>query len=168
MSEKKTGRPTKLTPELLEEVVKYVRTGAYVETAAAAAGVSKVSLYDWLKRGKRGDKSNNGLYIEFSEAMSQAVAESELRDIALIGKAASRNWTAAAWRLERKHPQRWGRREVQDVHVSGGMALRQMSKTEEAEYQNRVAEFFGIPETFEAEEEDVNIDSVDIEAEVNE
>jgi hypothetical protein len=108
--------PTKLTPELQDRVVAYVRAGNYVETAAAAAGVSKVSLYDWLKRGARGEAP----YDAFADAMAQAVAMAEARDVALIGKAAETQWQAAAWRLERKFPDRYGRRERHEVSGPDG------------------------------------------------
>jgi hypothetical protein len=41
-------------------------------------------------------------------ALEQADAQAEVRDILLIGKAAQTNWKAAAWRLERRFPDRWG------------------------------------------------------------
>jgi hypothetical protein len=37
-------------------------------------------------------------------------AEAESRDVALIAKAATEDWKAAAWRLERKAPRRYGPR----------------------------------------------------------
>ena len=40
-------------------------------------------------------------------AVEKAQAESESRDVALIAKAASEDWRAAAWRLERKAPRRY-------------------------------------------------------------
>jgi len=49
-------------------------------------------------------------YVKFSNAVEKALAEAEMRDVMIIGKAASEQWQAAAWRLERKFPQRWGRR----------------------------------------------------------
>ena len=99
-------RPTKLTPKLQERIAGFVRAGAYVETAAAAAGVSKVTLYAWLKRGAAGE----GPFAAFAEAIEEAQALAEMRDLALIGKAAETEWAAAAWRLERKFPDRYGRR----------------------------------------------------------
>lgn len=97
-------RPTKLTPKLQEQVVGYLRAGAYVETAAAAAGIARDTLYVWLRRGARGDAP----YADFAQAVEHAQALAELRDVAIIGKAAETQWQAAAWRLERKLPQRWG------------------------------------------------------------
>lgn len=117
------GRPTKLTPELQTRIVNFLRTGAYVETAAAAAGVSKQTLYDWLKRGARVGRDELGEvtpkdhpdadYARFLDAVEVAQAEADVGDLAIIRKAAQDGyWAAAAWRLERKHPDKWGRREV--------------------------------------------------------
>lgn len=104
-------RPTKLTPKLQERVVGFVRAGAYVETAAAAAGISKETLYSWLRRGAAGEAP----FAAFAEAVEEAQALAEMRDLALIGKAAETEWTAAAWRLERKFPDRYGRRTKHEV-----------------------------------------------------
>ena len=109
-------RPTKLTPKLQEQVVGYLRAGAYVETAAAAAGISKETLYSWLRRGAADEVP----FAAFAEAVEKAQALAEMRDLALIGKAAETEWTAAAWRLERKFPSRYGRRQAVEVSGPGG------------------------------------------------
>lgn len=109
LAQKKTGRPEKLTPEVQQKIVDAIRMGAYIETAAAYAGINKSTLYDWMKRGAR---AKSGKYKEFSNAIEKALAESEMRDLAVIAKASQENWQAAAWRLERKFPDRWGRRKA--------------------------------------------------------
>nr|WP_255724707.1 hypothetical protein [Shimazuella soli] len=86
--------------------------GNYIETASAYAGINKTTLYDWLKRGAR---ENRGKYRAFSNAVEKAMAEAEMRDVALIAQAAKENWQAAAWRLERKYPARWGRKTQHEV-----------------------------------------------------
>ncbi len=40
-----------------------------------------------------------------------------MRDVAVIATAAKENWQAAAWRLERKFPERWGRRQKVDAQL---------------------------------------------------
>ncbi|GAI79278.1 unnamed protein product [marine sediment metagenome] len=50
------GKNTKLTPELQEKIIKYIRGGNYVETACNAVGVHKTNFYIWLKRGKAGEE----------------------------------------------------------------------------------------------------------------
>jgi len=103
----KGGRPTKLTPLIQEEVCKALKAGMYMETAAAYAGIDKDTLYDWLKKGARGESPE---HAKFSDAVKRAVAEAELTDLLMIKKAASEGtWQAAAWRLERRFRERWGR-----------------------------------------------------------
>lgn len=111
-----TGRPTKLTPDLQKKITDAVRAGNYIETAAAYAGISKVTLYDWMKRG---NKNQNGIFRDFLNAIEKAMAESEVRDVALIAKAAQENWQAAAWRLERKNYERWGRKDRLQAELTG-------------------------------------------------
>lgn len=101
----KRGRKTKLTRETHEKIIEAIRGGNYIETAAAFAGISKVTLYKWLRKGAR---SKGGPLRDFTRDVRAALAAAEVRDIALIGKAATTNWQAAAWRRERKNPERWG------------------------------------------------------------
>lgn len=111
------GRPTKLTPELQERVAAHVAAGAYVETAVAACGISKTSFYEWLRRGA---EENEGPHREFLDAVEKAQAEAELKDLENITRAAAEgNWQASAWRLERKFPDRWARRERMRLEHTG-------------------------------------------------
>lgn len=114
-------RILKLTPALIKKIVGYQRAGAYVETAAAAAGISKQTLYTWLRRAVD-ENEEDPIFAKFAAAVEEAQALAEVRDIALIGKAAETQWQAAAWRLERKSPERWGRN-TSKVELSGGLNL---------------------------------------------
>ncbi len=128
------GRKSRLTPEIEEQVVQLLRAGNYVETAAAFAGIAKVQLYDWLRKGaalreklnklesqKAFDKAvkeldpRDAAYVSFHDAVGKAQAESEARNVALIQKAADKNWQAAAWRLERQHNSKWGRTDKHEI-----------------------------------------------------
>ena len=110
------GRPTKLTPELQAKICSAIQAGNFIEIAAAFAGIRKATLHNWLRRGAR---QTQGIYHAFSEAVEKALADSEARDVALIAKAAADGqWQAAAWRLERKFPERWGRRERHQVEAN--------------------------------------------------
>lgn len=93
-------------------MVEALRAGNYLETAAAFAGVSKVTLYDWLRRG---NEQSSGRFRDFLNAVEKALADAEVRDVAIIAKAAGADWKAAAWRLERRHGSRWGRREKHEI-----------------------------------------------------
>lgn len=97
----KGGRPTSLTPAVQRTIVRHLKTGAYVETAAAAAGVSKDTLYEWLKRGA---KEPGSPYRAFSDAVEKAMADAELDAVRTIDEAGKTQWQARAWRLERTKP----------------------------------------------------------------
>ena len=94
------GRPTKFTTERQERILRSIRAGNYVETAALAAGIGKSTFYDWLDR-----------FPDFADAVQKARAEAEARYVAVIEQATETSWQAAAWWLERTAPNRWGRHE---------------------------------------------------------
>ena len=75
----KGGRPIKLTPEVQQTIVSYIRSGNYVETSAAAAGITKETFYSWLRSGAN---AKSGIFKEFSDAVKRAMAEAESRDLA--------------------------------------------------------------------------------------
>lgn len=140
MTEEKVGRPTALTPEIHNRVIAYIKAGGYVETAAAAAGVNKSTLYNWLKRGAKEDA---GIYRDFSESVEKAMAEAEMIDVARINKAAQDGvWQAAAWRLERKHPDRWGKKEKHEhTGADGGpISLKGLSSLSLEQIESKIAE----------------------------
>jgi transposase len=119
VKKKPNGRPPELTDELHDKIINLIRAGNYIETAAIAAGISKQSLYTWMKNG---NKQKAGKYRKFLDAINKAVGEAEAIDVNNIAKAAAKgNWTASAWRLERKHPQKWGRSERHEVQHSGAV-----------------------------------------------
>lgn len=123
---RKPGRPTKLNDDVVEKVCAAIRMGSYIETAAAYAGITKETLYDWMRKGSTPpptDGSDDGLdrHRAFSDAVKEALAAGEMRDLAFIdGAARAGTWQAAAWRLERRHPSKWGRREHSEMVVRAG------------------------------------------------
>ncbi|MDQ0417907.1 transposase [Croceifilum oryzae] len=116
----KKGRPEKLTDEIQQKIVDSLRMGNYIETAASYSGISKTTLYDWLKKGAR---EETGKYMVFSNAVQVAMAEAEMRDVAVIAQASKDNWQAAAWRLERKYPNRWGRKTQHEISGKDGKPI---------------------------------------------
>lgn len=100
------GRP-KLDPATTQRVVDLIRAGNFLEVAATAAGIHRSTLYRWMRHGR---DQQRGRYRKFLSQVEKAQAEAESRDVALIAKAASEDWRAAAWRLERKSPRRYAAR----------------------------------------------------------
>src|SRR4051812_29985515 len=107
------GRPTKLTPELQARICELIRTGGvHPETAAVSAGICEKTYSRWLVRGRQ---SRSGIYVAFVRAVSKAMRDWEAGLTITVRKAASKDWRAAAFLLERGAPERWGKRERVDV-----------------------------------------------------
>lgn len=105
------GRPTKLTPELTEQICNDLREGAYVETAAEAAGITQTSLYRWLDWGAQGKEP----YAAFCESVVRARADGELALLRAVRAGDERGQSfgqarAAAFVLERTRPNRYAQR----------------------------------------------------------
>jgi hypothetical protein len=121
------GRPTELTPQLIAEVAKVLPTCLYRETVADYLGVDRSTFWRWVKRGnreirrlrKKGTKprQSEAIYVEFCNAIKKALAEGEIFDLDIIKKASEKNWQAAAWRRERRNPERWGRKDRMDQEI---------------------------------------------------
>jgi hypothetical protein len=98
----------------MERIVGLIAGGALLETAAAAAGISRDTLHTWLREGAGRPR---GLAREFSDAVFKATADVEARMSAMVtGAALSGDLDAAKWWLERRCARRWGL-QVQ-VHVN--------------------------------------------------
>ena len=77
----------------------------YSENSAAVEGCRL------MKNPRARIRKREQIFVEFSDTVKKAQAQSEAMLVGLVGKAAEKNWTAAAWRLERKFPDKWGRTE---------------------------------------------------------
>ena len=114
------GRKTKLTPELHDRIVQFIRAGNYIRTACLACGIDEATYFNWMKWGKQ---ANTGVFFEFFKALKKAEAEAEARLVTQVNLAGPKNWQAAMTMLERKFPERWGKRDKVDV-TSGGHAIK--------------------------------------------
>lgn len=108
------GRPTKLNPTVQAAVVQAIAGGNTRETSAAFAGITKNTFYEWLARGRA---AQSGLYREFADAIEKAEADAVAVSVALIRRAAQTQWQAAAWWLERRYSEEWGRKDRVDVKM---------------------------------------------------
>jgi hypothetical protein len=107
-----------LTDDTHERIIGALRLGNYVEHAATYAGISRATLYNWLKMGdvarERRDAGEeldetDERYARFSEDVDTARAAAIVRNVGIIQQAAQTNWQAAGWFLERTAPQHFGR-----------------------------------------------------------
>ncbi len=113
------ARPTKLTHEVSEKIVRAIRAGNYPEVAARHAGVHPSTYYRWMERGAlEGEAPEDDPYRHFRSEVDRAIADAEAAEVGLVVKAArDGDWRAAAWLLERRFGDRWGRRErLEQIH----------------------------------------------------
>ena len=101
------ARPTKLTPESQEVIVDGINAGLTFRLSCARAGVNPATFYRWLEKG---ETANVGRYSEFCDAVSRAKADSALRLVSQITLQAPMDWRAAAFMLERRFPDDYGKR----------------------------------------------------------
>lgn len=108
------GRKSKLTPELVEIIVKLLKDGNYDIVSAQAVGITRATFYRWIRRGK---EEKEGEYFEFYRAIEQAKATGETELLKIIRNASARAWQAAAWILERSRPERYSLRKGRENAV---------------------------------------------------
>ena len=113
-------QPRLLTPEVQEAICEAMEFGATLEIAAQAAGIGARTLDEWLQHGRKELRENpdaEGPCANFVRAVNIASAKLERDLLANIQAEAEKNWTARAWLLERKFPQRYAK--VDRLRVSG-------------------------------------------------
>lgn len=131
------GYPSKFTPATLKKLREGFELGMPKKRAARLAGISHQTLANWENDPEKGPK--------IAELIEEAEATAEMRWLRIIEEAAladTKNWTAAAWRLERKWPEEYGRRERTDMNHSGAVTVRT-----EIEYVNNWRETATVEET---------------------
>lgn len=102
------GRPSKLTVETKEKLLKAIRSGSYYEPACDYAGISYNTFRDWMRRGEGiSDRASSKEYVDFVKEVKAAVAEGEITCIAVLRASSKTDPNSAKWLLERRHPDRW-------------------------------------------------------------
>ena len=127
------GRPSKLTPELVETVCEGVRGGLSYRDSACIAGISHTTFHKYKSLGEAGERP----YVDFLERLQKAESDLKQSRLEVIMRAATEpsiktvtvtriiegieveeirveqippQWTPAAWLLERKFQSEFGRR----------------------------------------------------------
>ncbi|WP_135611667.1 hypothetical protein [Methanococcoides sp. AM1] len=131
------ARPTKLTPETHKTICKNIALGMPYEHACRAAGVSYPAYRTWIIRGEEearrveenpraSIKNSEKPFVEFQDDIKRAEAQGIEKNLKRISKAADEgNWPAAAWVLERRHPEHFAKRDYLDMKAehSGGVSI---------------------------------------------
>ena len=134
------GRPAKINnPQVTERLCRAIALGSTYEMACRAAGIAYQTLRNYVRRAEQ-DEANgieDSPYLSLLDALQKAEGEAVERWLAVIERAARGErrvnpktgeeeivvhpqWQAAAWKLERRYPQTYGR----NLGVSGSVTVR--------------------------------------------
>jgi len=101
-------KPYKLDEALTDRLLQAIKLGSYIEHACAYAGINSSTYRRWRQNAELEIEPYKSLF----EKIHQAEAEGIIRRIGRIEKVAQEgNWQADAWLLERKYPDKFGRRD---------------------------------------------------------
>lgn len=96
---------SKLTEPRIEAALDGLRHGMTRTAAAGAAKVTRATFYRWLD-----DET-------FRDEVEKAEAQAEAAYTTVIAGSVSKNWQAAAWWLERRRHQDYGRRDSVEMKI---------------------------------------------------
>lgn len=120
--------PFKLTAAGRRRLLDAIAAGNTRKVAAIHAGIGRSTLLRYLQIGR---KQKRGKMRDLWDAVKKAENVAVVRNVGLISTAADKNWTAAAWWLERRHPDDWAKKDKHEVTGrNGGPVVIQI--TEEA------------------------------------
>lgn len=90
-----------MTEEVEQKILKAVALGVWPDRAAEMHGISKGTMRAHRKRNPN-----------FATSVKEAEAKAEASFLGKILRHTDKQWTAAAWMLERRWPERWAKRDA--------------------------------------------------------
>ena len=129
-------KPTVLTDEIQKKVLSLLAQGNYITTACEASGLNYRTCRHWQKRWEDGDEGS-GRFAQFFEDVRRAVATGEAAALMRLMPGAP-GWQAQAWFLERRFPQRWGKKDRAPEPPRASKPLSEMTQEELDEHARKV------------------------------
>ena len=115
------ARPTKLNGPVRAKLLEAIEAGSTLKDAAAYAGIGKSTL----DRYRQQDEA-------LAAAVEQAEGTAAVTYLRAIHRALDRgDWKAAAWWLERRRPEEWGRPVVEREEKPSAEPLNREDRTHE-------------------------------------
>ena len=112
------GQPLKLLkPGVKEKILAALAKGATYNIACGYAGIAYQTFREWIKRGEplgnmfeeQIDEHPDKVYYEFYCDVKRVESYAAIKWLEKIDEASTFHWQAAAWKLERRHPNEYGR-----------------------------------------------------------
>ena len=68
--QRRSGRPSLLTPELTKQICSYILAGADDNSAAEACGISRKTFMEWMRRGEDTDvRPHSTKFVDFADSI---------------------------------------------------------------------------------------------------
>ena len=124
------ARRTKLNADVQRRIIQAIQEGATYELAAQFGGITRTTLYYWLKKGEEIKEEQEQVeqyeavgeedpLLTFFNEFKKAEAICCVGALAVIKKEArTGTWQAAAWLLERRFPQQYARNQQPAVQLT--------------------------------------------------
>ena len=118
MPHRNTGQPCKLLkPGVKEKLLSAISKGASYNLTCGYAGIAYQTFRDWIKRGEallsltdeEIESHPHKVYYDLLCDVKRVEAYAALKWLEKIDEASNFHWQAAAWKLERRHPEEFGR-----------------------------------------------------------
>lgn len=122
------SRQTSLTPAVQRKLVVLVTAGHTLNAAAVMCRLGPRTVREWFYAGKSG---GSPLHRAFRQAIKRAQSMHERRLLGRIDTAARdpKHWTAAAWILERRYPEKYALRLTRMLESEREAMLAELRKT---------------------------------------
>lgn len=114
------GRPSKFTPEIRKALIEAIIAGLTYTHACQIVGIDYVTFTLWRTKGSKLESADEEGYFDFFNALTRAETNASTVMMAHIRKAATDDWRAAAWWLERRYPKEYGKQIVEHTGEDGG------------------------------------------------
>ncbi len=125
----RVGGPMKLSKSIIAKFAKTLRTGCYIVTACKVCRISNEAKTLWCKIGRETIEKSitenetevteyQALCVKFLTTCETVEAEVEAEQVSgvIVGE---QGWQGKAWFLERKHNDRWARKDHVTNEISG-------------------------------------------------
>ena len=122
----------KLTPEVIEKAKELANQGQPGDTVAASLGIARRTWNRWKEQAKSDYESQKEtIYRDLWAALEWGKSQFIQDNLAIIHKAAQRDWHAAAWLLERRIPEHFAVKQEVNASVEGITIKNDLPKAEE-------------------------------------
>lgn len=112
MSRAIANGPYKLNVKAIGRIAAAIEAGANITEACAVIGVNRSTYYEWKYKGEEArELGESNIFTDFLDAVELAEESRVAMWLLTIERSARAGaWQAAAWKLERMYPERFGNR----------------------------------------------------------